>query len=83
MDKTEILIKLTEILRDEFDDDTLQISYDTTAADVEGWDSLAHLSIVHSVEEEFGIRLTLAEILDAESVGEFIDYIQRHLESGR
>ena len=81
MKREEVFAKLTEILREEFEDDELVVSDETTAADVEGWDSLTHLSIVHEIESEFGIKLTMGEIQGSKNVGEFVDSIVRHLES--
>ena len=80
MSREEVLAKVTNVLREEFEDDELQISDQTTAADVEEWDSLSHLSIVHEIETTFGIKLTMAEIQESKNVGEFVDAIVRHLE---
>ena len=80
MERTEVLAKVTEILRDEFEDDELEIFDETTAADVEEWDSLAHLSIVHTIEGTFGIKLTMGEIQESKNVGELIDAIVKHLD---
>ena len=80
MSREEILRKIEEILRDEFEEDELEITFDTKAADVEGWDSLAHLSIIHEIESEFDIKFTMGEIQGAQNVGELIDYFVKHLE---
>ena len=80
MERNIVLERVEEILREEFEDDELEILDTTTAADVEGWDSLAHLSIIHSIEKEFGIKLTMGEIQESENVGELIDAIVKHLE---
>ncbi len=79
MKREEILEQVTEILRDEFEDDELEISDETTAADVDGWDSLAHLSIVHEIEETFDIKLLMGEIQESKNVGELIDAIEKHV----
>lgn len=80
MERDDVLTKVTEILREEFEDDELEITDETTAADVEDWDSLAHLSIVHSIEKTFGIKLTMGEIQESKNVGELVDAIVKHLE---
>ena len=51
MERVEVLKNVEEILREEFEEDELEISDETTASDVDGWDSLAHLSIVHEIEK--------------------------------
>ena len=80
MERDEVLAKFTDVLRNEVDDDELELSDDTVAADVEDWDSLAHLSIVHEVEDSFGIKLTMGEIQESANVGEFVDAIKKHLD---
>ena len=79
MERNEILKKITEIARDVFDNDEVELTEATTAADVEEWDSLSHLSLVSDVEDEFGITFTLAEVSGSKNVGEFIDALIRHL----
>ena len=78
MNKEDIFDKIVDILRDEFEDDELEITNETTAADVEGWDSLAHLSIVHEIEVEFGIKFNIGEIQEFKNVGEMVDSVVRH-----
>lgn len=81
MNREEVLAEVTDVLREEFEDDSLEITDATTAADVEEWDSLAHLSIVHEIESRFGIKLTMGEIQESKNVGEFIDAIVKHMEA--
>ena len=49
-DRPSIFEQLTEVFRDVFDDDELVIDATTTAQDVEGWNSLAHIRLVVSIE---------------------------------
>lgn len=78
MERNEILKKITEIARDVFDNDEVELTEQTTAADVEEWDSLSHLSLVSDIEDEFGITFTLAEISGSKNVGELVDAIIKH-----
>lgn len=66
---------LTPIFRDVFDDDELVISEVTTARDVEGWDSLAHIRIMVSIEKVFGVRFTAAEISKLKDVGTLAELV--------
>ena len=75
MSREEALKKINEILIDEFEDDDLVISESTVAADVDGWDSLAHLSIINEIENEFGIKFLMGEIQEMKNIGEMIDII--------
>ena len=69
--------KLTPIFCDVFDDDELVISETTTAQDVEGWDSLANIRVMVSIEKAFGVRFTAAEISDLNDVGALAELVLR------
>lgn len=79
MTKNELMEKLTAIFRDQFDDDTLEISDATTANDIEDWDSLAHLQLISAIEETLDIHFTLGEINSFANVGEMAECILKHL----
>jgi acyl carrier protein len=69
--------ELTRIFRTNFDDPTLVLRDDMTAADVEGWDSLTHISLIVSIERSFHIKFTLAEISRLSDVGALIKLINQ------
>ena len=71
--------RLTELLRDVFDNDDLEISETLTAADVEGWDSLGNVRLFLAIEEEFGVRFGAGNISAIKNVGELILAIDRKL----
>ncbi|MGS0891016.1 acyl carrier protein [Burkholderia stagnalis] len=75
MNQAAVYAKLTDVLRDVFDDDDLVATPQLTAADVDGWDSLSHIRLVLSVERAFGIKLAAADISNLKNVGEFADLI--------
>lgn len=75
MNKDEILAKLTGIFHDELDNDTILLSFETTADDIEEWDSLSHIQLIVAVEKAFGVRFTSSEIQSWNNVGEMIDCI--------
>ena len=79
MERNEVLKKITEIARDVFDNEEVEIAEETTAADIEEWDSLSHLSLVSDIEGEFGIKFTLAEISGVKNVGKLIDALINHI----
>jgi len=76
MTPDEIKAKLTEIICDVLDDDTIILTRETTANDVEDWDSLAHISIIVATEKEFKIKFDLYELKLLENVGELLDLIE-------
>lgn len=79
MNKTEIYEKLNEIFRDVFDDETIAVSESTTSADVDGWDSLTHISLIAACEDEFDIRFDMKAIQGLKNVGELADTIAAYL----
>ena len=69
------LDRLQDVFRDTFDDDDLTLTRATSAADIEGWDSLAHVTLMKRVEATFGLRLTAAEVTGLKDVGQLLDLI--------
>lgn len=72
-----IYARLTPVFREVFDDDTIVLSPQTTAEDIEGWDSVNHIRLVVTIETEFGVKFTVQEIAEAANVGEFVSLIER------
>jgi acyl carrier protein len=68
---------LTEIVRDFFEDDSIVLTRATTAKDVEGWDSLAHVRLIVAVERQFQVKFTSSEVAGLKSIGELMDLIDR------
>ena len=73
----EVMGLLHPIFRDVFDDDELIIEANTTANEIDGWDSLTHIRLVITIEKAFDLRFTAAEISDLENVGEMAELIVR------
>ena len=73
MDKNEILEKVQEIFRDVLDNEEIQLSFDTTAEDIEEWDSLSHIQLIVAIEKEFTVKFTSKEIMSWANVGEMLD----------
>lgn len=76
MSTDELIKKLTTIFRDVFEDDTIVLNRQMTADDIEGWDSLAHMRLILSVENDFGLRLPSTKVGGLKNVGELIDLIE-------
>ncbi len=75
MSEQEIYNRLNEVFRDVFDDDEIEVEAETTADDIEDWDSLAHINLISAVEDEFGIRFKMGEVSTMKNVGEMVDII--------
>lgn len=72
MDTMEIL---NGIFREVFDDDSIVVKRETTADDIDDWDSLSHLNLVIAVEMKFGIKFALGELQALKNVGDMADLI--------
>ena len=75
MSKTEILEKLNDIFRDVFDDEELTVTEATTAADVEGWDSLTHIMLLSAIEDEFDVKFDMKAIQGLKNVGAMAELV--------
>lgn len=62
--------KLTQIFRTVFDEPALEINPETTANDVDAWDSLSHLNMISAVEKEFDIKFKLKDLVKLKNVGD-------------
>ncbi len=76
MSRNEIFEKLNEVFRDVFDDNTITVNENTTAADISDWDSLMHITLIGEVESTFGIRFMMKEVVTMKNVGEMADIIE-------
>jgi acyl carrier protein len=75
MTEPELYEALTELFREVFDNDDLVLTPETTANDVEGWDSQAHVNLIVAAEMRFGIRFRAAELDTLHNVGDFVSLI--------
>ena len=79
MDRNDILKRVEEIFREELELDDLVLTDETTADEVEEWDSLSHIQLVAAMEEAFGIEFKSREILSWENIGDLIDSIEKKI----
>jgi acyl carrier protein len=77
MERSDILAKVQEVFRDELEVEDLVLTDETTADDVEEWDSLSHVQLVVALEKAFGIKFTSREILSWDNVGDLVDCISK------
>jgi acyl carrier protein len=68
--------ELNTVFQQVFDDDELIVTRDTSAADVEGWDSLTHVSLMLGIEKRFSIRFKSAQVASLKNVGELVDLVE-------
>lgn len=75
MSREEVFEKLNEVFRDVFDDEEITVTDATTADDIEEWDSLEHINLLAAVEQEFGMKFNMGQVVSMKNVGEMADII--------
>ena len=75
MTKAQILEQTAEIIRETFQQDDVEIDRETTALDVDGWDSLSHTMLLLEVETHFKVRLPADRVYELANVGELVDLV--------
>ena len=78
METSQIYARLTEVFQGVFDDE-IELKPETSADDVEEWDSLAHLRLMLTVENAFKVKFSAAEVGGLENVGALVRLIQSKL----
>ena len=76
MEQDTILKELNKIFIKVFDDDSIQLTENTTTDDIEAWDSLNHIQMITAVEKYYKIRFNLNELLNFRNVGDLCRSIQ-------
>ena len=74
-DISQITLNLKQIFREVFDDDALNIDSQTSAQNIEEWDSLAHIRLIVAIEKFFNLRFSSYEMSGIKNVGEMISLI--------
>lgn len=74
MERAEVYSRLTDVFRDVFDRE-VALADETTAADVPGWDSLNHITLIGTVEDEFDVKFPMKDVVGMKNVGELVDKI--------
>jgi len=79
MDFNTILKQINDIFIDVLDNDDIKLTPESTAKDVEEWDSLNHIQLIVAIEKKFKLRFTTAEISSWKTVGEMCSAIEKKL----
>ncbi len=75
MTREAVLAKINSLLRDVLDDDKIAVSEESTARVVPGWDSVANIRLMLSIEDEFGFRFKAGEFAEYRNVGNLVSGI--------
>lgn len=75
MTREDVFEKLNEVFREYFDDEEIELKENTTADDIEDWDSLEHINLIVAVENSFDMKFTMGEVTTMKNVGAMVDII--------
>lgn len=75
METTELLEILNGIFRKALKRDDITLTEETTAHEVDGWDSLTNMILLTEIEKKFGVRFTFREIVKLKNVGDLCQTI--------
>ncbi len=79
MNSEQIFEKVNQVFRRVFSNDQIQVTRETTAKDIAGWDSITHLDIITGMEEEFKVEITGFEVMNLNNVGDLLDLLAQKL----
>ena len=79
MEEHEILSQVVEIFKEELDNEEIELTMESTAKEVEDWDSLSHIHLMVAIEKHFKIRFTSTEISSFKNVGEMVETVKKRL----
>ena len=69
--------RLEEVFQTVFNDDDLALTDETTAADVDGWDSVAHINLMFAIESEFGMQFSGNQLAEFGNIGELKAFLMQ------
>ncbi len=75
MTREEVYERLNKVFRDVFDDEEITVNDETTADDIDDWDSFEHINLVVAVEDEFSFKIPMGKVITMKNVGEMVDII--------
>lgn len=79
MKREDVLKDLEEIFRDVFDDEDIVLCDETTAADIEDWDSLEQINLIVAIERKYDIKFNIVEVGEMKNVGDMVESIMKRV----
>jgi acyl carrier protein len=72
MENQEILSQINGLVAGIFKKDKMDLTMETVAADVDGWDSLRHMMIIDKIEKHFSVKFKLMEVMNFKNMGDIV-----------
>lgn len=81
MSREDILSKVRTAFITVLEHENFQLSDETTANDVDGWESITHMMIITEVEKTFNIKFKLMDLMNMDNVGDLLNSIESELQA--
>ena len=78
MTREQIIEKLLPMVREVFDNPALVIDESMSPDTVDGWTSLAFMQLLAKVEETFGVKFKIFELVGIHTLGDLMAAIEKH-----
>lgn len=75
MTREDVFERLNKVFQEVFDDESITVGEETTAEDIDDWDSFEHINLVVAVEDEFSFKIPMGKVVTMKNVGEMVDII--------
>lgn len=75
VDDSDLWQRLAEIFRETLDEPDIVLSRETTASDIEGWDSITNIQLLVAIEQALSVKFRTGEIAGLANVGELFEII--------
>ncbi|MSR08171.1 MAG: acyl carrier protein [Gammaproteobacteria bacterium] len=73
--------KLKALMADLFKCSPDELSDSTGPGDINGWDSLGHVSLMAEIQKQFGTHIPVEDAIEVESIADIVKIIDRPQES--
>lgn len=78
MNRDEIIVRLTPIARNDFEKQDMVLSDEQSSETVDTWTSFAFMRFLSDIENEFGIKFKMMEVLSLKTIGDIVEAIAKH-----
>ena len=78
METNQIFEEVKNVIVKLFGSDVGELTEDTRLREINGWDSLGHMSFIGELEEKFNIKFSFAEVISLTTVKSVVGCIEKH-----
>lgn len=75
MTREDVYKELNAIFRNNFDDEKIELTDNTSSSDIDGWDSLEQINLIVAIQDTFDIKFNIEEANSMKNIGEIVDLI--------